>query len=212
VSTPESRDLEESKVCEGERIPALILICGAPCTGKTTLGKRIAKDLRFPFISKDDVKEILFDRLGWQDREWSRRLSLASFDILYYILDAHLQVGRSSVVEANFRPPWATQRFRALKSRYNFVPIQIFLKADTPVILDRFKRRAASGQRHPGHVDDVYAEALPETLGDYRPLNIGGRLLELDTTEFETLTYDNLKGRLEVILSETDTMSLSNDI
>jgi len=160
--------------------------------------------LYLPFIGKDDVKELLFDRLGWQDRDWSRRLSLASFDILYHILDAHLRVGRSLVVEANFRPPWATQRFQALQNRYEFVPIQIFLQAPPPVILDRFKRRAASGQRHPGHVDDVYAEALPETLGDYRPLDIGGCLLELDTTDFEALMYDNLKDRLEAILAEID--------
>ncbi len=160
----------------------------------------MALDLGIPFISKDDVKEILFDRLGWRDRAWSRRLSLASFDLLYYVVDAQLRSGRSLIVEANFRPPWATQRFRALKRRYDFVPVQVFLTAEPAVILDRFKQRVASGQRHPGHVDKVYIEELPKTLMDYRPLDIGGHLLERDMTDFEALVYENLKRRLEEIL------------
>jgi predicted kinase len=195
-----------NEVRKGKSGPILILICGAPCTGKTTLGKRVAEDLDWPFISKDDIKEILFDHLGWQDRAWSRRLSLASFDILYHILDAQLKAGRPLVIEANFRPPWATQRFQALKRRYNFVPIQIFLTAETAVILERFKQRAASGERHPGHVDEVYIKELRESLeeGVYRPLDIGGHLLELDATDFEAMAYDSLRRRLDEALSVVD--------
>ena len=45
----------------------LIIINGAPCTGKTTLGRKLAKQLRLPFLSKDGIKEVLFDTLGWED-------------------------------------------------------------------------------------------------------------------------------------------------
>ncbi len=199
METPKRSDVKEQE-SRREAGSALVLICGAPCTGKTTLGKRIATDLALPFISKDDVKEILFNHLGWQDRTWSRRLSLASFDILYYMVDAQLEAGRSLIVEANFRPPWATQNFRALKNRHSFMPIQIFLTAEPATIRDRFKHRAAAGQRHPGHVDEIYIEELPKTLADYRPLEIEGHLFELDSTDFDALAYENLKRRLEKIL------------
>ena len=42
----------------------LIIINGAPCTGKTTLGRKLAKQLCLPFLSKDGIKEVLFDTLG----------------------------------------------------------------------------------------------------------------------------------------------------
>ena len=48
----------------------LIIILGPPATGKTTLGRRLAADLRLPFLGRDDFKERLFDRLGCRDREW----------------------------------------------------------------------------------------------------------------------------------------------
>jgi predicted kinase len=46
----------------------LIVITGLPGTGKTTLGRKLAEELALPFISKDDIKELLFDGLGWEDR------------------------------------------------------------------------------------------------------------------------------------------------
>ncbi len=56
---------------------SLIIILGPPGTGKTTLGKRIAKDLNLPFVHKDGIKELLFDKLGWSDRVWSRKVGIA---------------------------------------------------------------------------------------------------------------------------------------
>ena len=49
--------------------PWVIIVSRPPCTGKTTLGQRIARELEFPFVNKDNIKELLFDRLGWKDDE-----------------------------------------------------------------------------------------------------------------------------------------------
>ena len=53
----------------------LIIIWGLPCTGKTTLGPWLAKELGLPFVHKDGIKESLFESLGWKDRAWSKQLS-----------------------------------------------------------------------------------------------------------------------------------------
>jgi predicted kinase len=50
--------------------PTLILVSGAPGAGKTTIAARLSRNLRMPMVSKDAVKESLFDSLGWSDREW----------------------------------------------------------------------------------------------------------------------------------------------
>ncbi|WP_425432548.1 AAA family ATPase [Hydrococcus rivularis] len=42
----------------------LILISGLPCTGKTTLARKIAQKLQLPLVCRDDIKESLFDSLG----------------------------------------------------------------------------------------------------------------------------------------------------
>jgi predicted kinase len=178
----------------------LIIILGPPATGKTTLGRRLAADLRLPFLGRDDFKERLFDRLGWRDREWSRQLGMASWDLLWHAVECQLAAGKAAIAESNFNGPIATARVRELAARYDFAPVQINCVTAGAVLVERHRRRAESGERHPGHVDtleSVRAE-LRDTLlrGRYEPLAIGGRTIELDTTDFAAVDYDALLATL----------------
>ena len=61
--------------------------------------------------------------------------------------------------------------------------------ADGNVLLARFKQRSASMERHPGHRDHLNdAELRPiVSAGSMAPLSIGGPVLEIDTTNFDTV-------------------------
>ena len=83
-------------------LPLLIVVTGPPASGKTTLSRRIANDLHLPLISRDGIKEILFDGLGWSDREWSKRLGKVSYELTYYFVQLHIASGQPVIVESNF--------------------------------------------------------------------------------------------------------------
>jgi hypothetical protein len=54
-----------------------VLVTGLPASGKSTLAKAPAAELRLPLLGKDPVKETLADVLGAggpSDVEWSSRL------------------------------------------------------------------------------------------------------------------------------------------
>ena len=182
--------------------PLVIIVLGAPGTGKTTLGKRIADRFHLPFINKDGIKETLFDSLGWRDRAWSRRLGAASHDLLDHFMETQLRAGRSFVIEANFYPKYHTEGFLGLKRRYPFEPFQIHCRTDDAIRLQRFKERGESGERHPGHLDHVLQEELttmPESL--WGVLDIGGQVVEVDTTDFDRVDYDSLFQAIGATLS-----------
>ncbi len=169
----------------------LIVISGFSCTGKTTLGRQLSQELSLPFISRDDLKESLFDSLGWKDREWSKRLGIASYKLLYYFIESQLSVGRSLAVESNFKPEFDTDKFLQLKNQYKFEPIQIYCKTEPTILFQRFKSRFESGQRHPGHIDNLNYEEFQTDLikGGSYILDIGGKVFEIDTTDFEKIDY-----------------------
>jgi predicted kinase len=174
--------------------PLVIVITGPPCVGKSTIARRVAERFSLPWMGKDMVKELLFDTLGWKDREWSKKLSRASVAVLFRFLEAQVAARRSCIVESNFKVEYDTARFLNLRERYEFDLVQIDCICDGQVLFERFKHRTESGERHPGHLDHANHDEFREMLllGRSEPLKIGGRRVEINTTDFEAIDYPTL--------------------
>lgn len=181
--------------------PLLIIVSGAPSSGKTSIGRKIARELGLPFVFKDGIKEMLFDTLGWSDKKWTEQLNLATYAILFHFIEAQLEAGLSFVVESDFKPVEHAAKFKELKDKYDFKPVQVQCHASDEVLLQRYKDRASSGQRHPGHMDQANLEDLKKSLqvDTYEPLDIGGETLTVDTNDFDKIDYPAL---LETIKTE----------
>lgn len=172
----------------------IVIITGLPASGKTTIGKELAKRMNILFLSKDDIKELMFDGLGWKDREWSKKIGLMSYDMLYYFSGTLLKVNTSFMLESNFKPEFDNPKFVALKEKYDFDVIQILCKADGEVLFERFKKRSESGQRHPGHVDTTNYDEFKNALltGRCESLALEGKIIEIDTTDFDKVDISAL--------------------
>jgi predicted kinase len=183
--------------------PTLVIVTGLPCTGKSTLARRLAGRLGLPLFTKDQVKETLFDTLGVGDRAWSRRLGAASTAVLFAVVESTLAAGRSCVAESNFHPELDTARLREIQARHAFAVAQVLCVADGEALWARYQERAARSARHPGHLDHVLVEELkPQLLaGRLGPLPVGGTLIEVDTTDFAAVDDMVIAERLHAEFS-----------
>jgi predicted kinase len=156
-------------------LPLLVVVTGAPGSGKTTIAQALAMELRLPLLAKDDIKEALFDTLGTGDREWSRQLGRGTYEVLFAVVRRLLESGASCIVESNFSH---AEPFLSLPPAR---VVQIFCTAPIDVVLDRYSRRA----RHPGHLNGEIVAELRERLAadEWKPLDLDGALIELDTRE-----------------------------
>jgi predicted kinase len=182
--------------------PTIIIVTGRPAAGKSTIGKWLSQELKFPLVSKDNIREELFDRLGWKDRKWAQELGKASVDMMFYFARAELAVGHSIIMDNSFYPPISNPRFQALKKEYRAETIQLVCNSDRETLFQRFKSRAASGDRHPGHGDqDVLAELYANLADNSSPiLEIGGSLIEIDTTDFTKVNYQEILKQVKSLL------------
>ncbi len=186
--------------------PFLVLISGPPGAGKTTLGTRLAQEVRLPFFHKDGLKELLFETLGWSDRQWSRQLGGASMAILWHILEQQLAAGYSLVAESNFSPQMDAPKLEALQQRFAFRVLEVYCTAAPAILLERFFQRVNDGQRHPGHVEQLQREEIAANLaaGRWGPINSTSSertIITVDTSDFVRVDYADILRQVRAVLA-----------
>jgi predicted kinase len=169
----DSRALSTQRSSQNELGRAVVLVSGAPGAGKSSLAGPLATALGFPLLSKDVVKERLFDELGWvgYDRlAWSRRLGAAAMELLWALGASCPQV----VLEANFRrrSDHERERIRALSTR----PVEVWCSCPPEVAMGRYAGRAG---RHEVHVLPALDAGL---IAEFDGPVALGPVFEVDTT------------------------------
>lgn len=126
----------------------LLLITGLPGTGKTTLAQRLALRYGVPLLGKDLLKEPLLRVLGATSAAQSRRLSDASFAVLFAIAQELRAANLDLILEGNFRPG---EHEAALGALAGTRIAQVLCRLDEPTRLTRLAERKIA--RHTGHWD-----------------------------------------------------------
>lgn len=171
----------------------LVVITGNSGSGKTTLARQLSQTYRIPYLSKDAIKEHIFDALGSQDKAWSRKVSAAAHRIMDDVITQTLGAGGSIIIESNFKPGIDSERFAQMVEQHNASCIQILCHADGDVLFKRWNDRIATGQRHAGHVEEASLEQIKHDLAQpYEPLKLPGRLIQLDTSDLNNIRLPEL--------------------
>ena len=85
---------------------ALILVCGRPGSGKSTLSKVVAKELKFVLLDKDCIDE----PFSPADRSpfYQTNIEPKAYHALLNLAELNLECGQSVILDA----PWTHQMFR----------------------------------------------------------------------------------------------------
>lgn len=182
---------------------SLILVLGLPDSGKTTLSNKLADELQLPLISRDAIKLLIMDDLGWADREWSKKVGKASYGVLDYVIREQLKSGTSFIVESDFRPEIANEKFMQLQDEFGCNAVQVICHADEDTLVRRWQARAASEMSHPSSTEG--AEGLRDLrdaikLGPRKPLALKGSVIRVDTNDVVTIDESAVVRQIRQLL------------
>ena len=192
-----------------------ILVTGMPAAGKSTMAATIAEKLKLPVISKDSIKELLFDYVGFQSRAEKVNLGIASMEIMYYVAGQLMKAEQPFILENNFEYS-SEHEIKALLAKYQYSVLTITLTGDYKVIYQRFLERDVSPDRHRGHVvNDCYPEKKERTSKEVKATSISyedyvhgieqrgfddfyvdGRRIKVDTTDFSKIDMEKLFSQI----------------
>jgi predicted kinase len=161
----------------------LIVIAGLPCSGKSKLVEVLRTALQWPILVKDEYKESMFEAMGYSNREWSKRVSQAAYQLMFAQANELVRCGQSFALEGNFRYFDHRERFEHIAAS-GYEILQVYCYASAVILKQRFEQRARSGQRHPGHVDlesldEIILELSAATL---ESMPLSGATIRCDTS------------------------------
>ena len=174
--------------------PALVIISGAPASGKTTLADRLSFDLRLPILAKDELKEALADAIGAPpDVPASMRLGDGAYAILYLVARRLLEARTGLIIESNFRRGMSETDLRPLLAWSD--PGLIHCTAAPEIVQARYAARHKRGDRHPAHLDADRTAALADELaaGHFDPLDLPIPTMVVDTTDGWHPAYEDIR-------------------
>lgn len=132
-----------------------------------------------PLVAKDEIKEALADAFGAEPP------SAAVFSVLYRFVLIQLRAGVSLVAEANFDPELGARELSRIREQCPFRALQVFCTGDAEALADRYRVRAAGGDRHFVHAGGEDADEIEALIraGEWAALDLDGELIEVDTTD-----------------------------
>lgn len=170
----------------------LVIVSGPEATGKTHIGRSVAGQLGCQYVSKDMIKESLFDtgtRSTWDSGWYEHEAKEIFFDTIKDFIDRD----ESIVIESNFI---GADRDRLIKLLNPKVEVsEIYCTARGLTSFRRFVRRNESNHRHKGHHDrrwyvKVFMQDMLRYVHvsyPYKPVRITQKLLTVDSTNIASI-------------------------
>lgn len=193
----------------------LIIIAGMPSAGKSTIAKKISESFGYPILEKDEIKEELFDTLGYDNRTEKRKLDVAATAVLMRCAESVLSSGASLIVVNNFRVDME-EKVQQMIDRCGCDCVTVFLSGNADVFYTRYVERDRARSRHLGHTfidrypplpeDDLQVEMSREDFAEIfekqgmADFKIKGPRIDVDATHPEAVDVEALIRRIREAL------------
>lgn len=125
----------------------LVIITGAPASGKSSIAESLGKKLCIDVISKDEFKVELFEKFGFTNHAEKRKLSIKGEQIMYETIEHYIEQNKNLIVDNHFK------HFDVLREILSRASVDVVVKcvycvANYKILAKRYNERISSGNRH----------------------------------------------------------------
>lgn len=180
----------------------LIIVTGFLATLKTTISTRLGKDFQILCLNKDFLKEILSEKIGFNNRSENLKLSEATFENIRYISSKMIALGHDVIIESNFKPHEMIELAHTFKDIKKDI-LTLFLHSEPEIAYKRYLNRQS--ERHLAHLSTgtISYDLFEASMHEYSIDDAIGHVIGIDTTTFDEKDYSNLVHKVNIFLYES---------
>jgi adenylate kinase family enzyme len=127
----------------------LIIVCGMPGVGKTTLAKELSKKINTLCLHKDSIKENLYDIMEGRTLDDSKKIGFQSLKLMFKLIEEQIARGIDIIIEGPFYIKADAELFHEWQKQYNLDVTSIICEIEEKLRKERFINRF----RHASHHD-----------------------------------------------------------
>lgn len=178
----------------------VVMITGHLAALKSTIASQLGSDLRILVFSKDKIKEVLGDSIGFKNREENLKLSEATYKLIVSLMKQTLQVNHEVIVESNFKD-YEVEEIKTYCQENQYQLIVIFLTGDPKVLYQRYLDRQPL--RHIVHrsTGTISYEIFESSMKPFDPLLYGFEAKIIDTSIYTQKDYQDLLSYLKNVFN-----------
>lgn len=177
----------------------VILFGGCLAAGKSTFSNIVGDKYNILIINKDNLKEILGDNFFAKNREENKKLSVASFQLIKYILYKEKNVVG---FESNFKD-YEMEELTKYFSLNDIDVLSFVFDADDEILHQRFLKRL-NENRHYVHKSEDFSnlDDFTKMLNGLRNVKYPGKVVNICCNDFSYQKDEKLFKIVEQFLSE----------
>lgn len=162
-----------------------MVITGDIAAGKSTFAEMLSHRYSVSAFTKDRLKEVLCETIGFADRAENKKLSNAAVSLLQFIFAECTKSGNNLILEANFSDS-DMKLLRELADRNNYDMLTLVLEGNAETLYERYMHRMRYEGRH--HVHLTSGAENFETFKDFieygRSQQPTGKSLKINADDF----------------------------
>lgn len=177
----------------------VILFGGSLAAGKSTFSNIVGEKYNILIINKDNLKEILGDNFFAKNREENKKLSIASFQLIKYILYKEKNIVG---FESNFKD-YEMEELNNYFIENNIKVLSFVFDADDEILHQRFLKRL-NENRHYVHKSEDFTDIndFIKMLDGLRSVKYPGRVIKINCNDFSYQDDEKIFKIVEQFLTE----------
>ena len=195
----------------------VIFVTGGPGTGKSFASEFLRTHIKgLTLLSYDRLKELAWDRFGFDDEEEKQQIDRLSLEEFYLVLQRLMREKKTILTEYPFYQRHSG-KLKEIVKKNHYHAITILLYGDWKTIYERGKKRDSCSTRHPGHLTNHYRPSECRVSGetqedavlsyeefrsviDRKDYDIRiGTTIKVDVTDLSQIDYDQLLKQIHKI-------------